>query len=240
MTSKGSLKLTFLCVVVLGCLLQTGCVRRRLLVRSNPPGALVYVDNQPIGTTPCATDFVYYGTREIRLVKAGYETLTVNQPLPAPWYQLPGLDFISENLVPAKIHDYRTAAFNMVPQVIVPTEQLIARGEQLRQSTLQGAVVPVTTTGPPIPVLPANASPGQPIFVAPSPGQTVPNQALPGQAVPGQPALGVPTLAPPNSSALPPANVIPPGPIVQPVEPGTGALPIGTQGPVDTLPPPQR
>ena len=127
MTSKGSLKLTFLCVVVLGCLLQTGCVRRRLLVRSNPPGALVYVDNQPIGTTPCATDFVYYGTREIRLVKAGYETLTVNQPLPAPWYQLPGLDFISENLVPAKIHDYRTAAFNMVPQVIVPTEQLIAR-----------------------------------------------------------------------------------------------------------------
>ena len=27
----------------------TGCVRRRLTVRSNPPGALVYVDNQQIG-----------------------------------------------------------------------------------------------------------------------------------------------------------------------------------------------
>ena len=58
------------------------------MVRSNPPGAMVYVDNQPIGTTPCATDFIYYGTREIRLVKAGYETLTVNQPLPAPWYEI--------------------------------------------------------------------------------------------------------------------------------------------------------
>ena len=58
------------------------------MVRSNPPGAMVYVDNQPIGTTPCATSFIYYGTREIRLVKPGYETLTVNQPIPAPWYQI--------------------------------------------------------------------------------------------------------------------------------------------------------
>jgi hypothetical protein len=112
------------------------------MLRSNPPGAMAYVDNQPIGTTPCATDFTYYGTREIRLVKAGYETLTVNQPLPAPWYQIPPLDFVSENLVPRKIQDYRTASFNLAPQVLVPTDQLIARGEQLRQSTLQGAVLP--------------------------------------------------------------------------------------------------
>src|SRR5262245_62187583 len=71
-----------------------GCVRRRLMVRSNPPGAMVYVDNQPIGTTPCATSFVYYGTREIKLVKPGFETLTVKQPIPAPWYQYPGIDFV--------------------------------------------------------------------------------------------------------------------------------------------------
>ncbi len=215
-------------MVALGCLLQSGCVRRRLMIRSNPPGALVYVDNQPIGTTPCATNFTYYGTREIRLVKAGYETLTVNQPLPAPWYQLPPLDFISENLVPSNIHDYRTASFNLVPQVIVPTEQLIARGEQLRQSTLPGAVVPATTTGPPIPVVAPNASPGQPIFVAPTPAQPTL----------GQPALGQPTLAPPLPNVAPPTTVIPPGPIVQPVAPGSGALPIGGQ-PIETLPPPR-
>lgn len=113
-----SLRRTVVGLVLLGTLLQTGCVRRRLMVRSNPPGALVYVDNQPIGTTPCATDFTYYGTREIRLVKAGYETLTVNQPLPTPWYQIPPLDFASENLIPQKIQDYRTASFNLVPQVI--------------------------------------------------------------------------------------------------------------------------
>jgi hypothetical protein len=52
-----------------------------MLLRSNPPGATVYVDNQLIGVTPCATDFTYYGTREVRLVKPGFETLTVNQPI---------------------------------------------------------------------------------------------------------------------------------------------------------------
>ena len=34
---------------------QTGCVRRRLTVRSNPPGALVYIDDRPIGKTPVST-----------------------------------------------------------------------------------------------------------------------------------------------------------------------------------------
>src|SRR6478735_276155 len=85
----------FILVIALSA---TGCVRRRLNVRTNPPGALVYVDNQQIGSTPCSVDFTYYGTREIRLVKPGYETLTVNQPIPAPWYQYIPLDFISENL----------------------------------------------------------------------------------------------------------------------------------------------
>lgn len=224
----------FVLLAVLGCLLQTGCVRRRLLVRSNPPGALVYVDNQPIGTTPCATDFTYYGTREIRLVKAGYETLTVNQPLPAPWYQLPPLDFVSENLVPSKIHDYRTASFNMVPQVIVPTEQLIARGEQLRQSTLQGAVLPPTTLGQPIPVLPPNASPGQPIFVAPTPGQP-----MLGQPTLGQPTLGQPTLAPTQPTLVPQINGAPPAGLLPQPQPGTGATPISGQS-IEALPPPRQ
>lgn len=48
-----------------------GCVQRRMTVRSNPPGALVYVDDYQIGTTPVSTDFIYYGTRKIRLVKDG-------------------------------------------------------------------------------------------------------------------------------------------------------------------------
>src|SRR6187431_1080097 len=100
-------------------------VRRRLNVNSNPQGALVYVDNQQIGTTPCSVDFTYYGTREIRLIKPGFETLTVKQPIPTPWYQYPGLDFISENLIAMKIRDNRTVTYNMAPQVIVPPQELV-------------------------------------------------------------------------------------------------------------------
>ena len=132
-----------------------GCVRRRLNVRTNPPGALVYVDNQQIGTTPCAVDFTYYGTREIRLVKAGYETLTVNQPIPAPWYQIPPLDFFSENLVPTKIRDNRTVTYNLAPQLIVPTEQLLDRANQLRRDTNQYPCVPPAENVPATTVLPA-------------------------------------------------------------------------------------
>jgi len=169
-------------------MLLPGCVRRRLMVRSNPPGAMVYVDNQPIGSTPCATDFVYYGTREIRLVKPGYETLTVSQPIPTPWYEIPPLDFVSENVIPRKIQDYRTISFNMIPQVIVPTEQLLSRAEQLRQSTLQGAVLPASATSVPgvtTPVLPAPPGPlfSPPENIAPGAG-TLPRGGQPLELLP--------------------------------------------------------
>ena len=77
-------------------LVSIGCVQRRMTVRSNPPGALVYVDDYQIGTTPVSTDFVYYGTRKIRLIKDGYDTLTVQQPFPVPWYEIFPLDFVTE------------------------------------------------------------------------------------------------------------------------------------------------
>lgn len=116
-------------------LLPSGCVRRRLNVRTNPPGALVYVDNQLIGTTPCGVDFTYYGTREIRLVKPGFEPMAINQPIPTPWYEFPPLDFVSDNLVPSKIRDNRTVIYDLHPQVIIPTHVLIDRGEQLRRDS---------------------------------------------------------------------------------------------------------
>lgn len=134
-------------LVALALLSTAGCVRRRLTVRSNPPGALVHVDNQKIGVTPCSVDYVYYGTREIRLSAPGYETLTVNQPLPPPWYQLPGIDFVSENLVPGRIEDARTVSFNLQRARLEPAEQVIARGEELRRQLTPVGAAPVVPAG---------------------------------------------------------------------------------------------
>lgn len=111
-----------------------GCVQRRMTIRSNPPGAMVFVDDEPIGLTPCAHDFVYYGTRKVRLVKDGYETLTVLQPIPAPWYQYAPADFVAENLVPWEVRDERLLDYQLQPQTVVPTEQLLGRAENLRAS----------------------------------------------------------------------------------------------------------
>jgi len=125
------------------CVCEVGCVRRRMTIRSNPPGAMVYVDDYdyPIGTTPISHNFTYYGTRKIRLVKDGYETLTVMEPIDAPWYQIPPFDFVSENLVPAEIHDRHTLTYQLVPQRVVPTEELVGRAEGLRRQAQSSGIV---------------------------------------------------------------------------------------------------
>ena len=114
------------------CAGLTGCVHRRMTIRTTPPGAMVYIDDYPIGTTPISHDFTYYGTRKIRLVKDGYETKTILQPVPPPWYEYVPLDFISENLVPGQIRDHHTFDYQLEPQLIVPPQQLTERAELLR------------------------------------------------------------------------------------------------------------
>jgi hypothetical protein len=175
----------------------SGCVQRRLTIRSNPPGARVYVGDEEIGTTPVSTDFVYYGTRKIRLVKDGYETMVVNQPIPAPWYQIPPLDFVSENLAPGEIRDERMVNFQLVPLQQAPTDQILARAEQLRAS---GA--------PPMTVItPTLVSPG---VSQPSPAGFSPAEALPEPAtspLPVGPGQGTPLIAPPGGAVFPPLNV---------------------------------
>ncbi|MEX0937681.1 MAG: PEGA domain-containing protein [Pirellulales bacterium] len=215
-----------LTAALLACCLAwlSGCsgVQRRLTIRSNPPGAQVYVDNYPIGTTPCSTDFLYYGTREIRLVRDGFETLTIKQPIPAPWYQIPPLDFVSDNLLPREVRDERTLVFDMTPQVIVPTDSLLSRAEMLRQDA---NVQPATAIGVP----PGGWSTAPPATL-PAPG-AVPQGALPspgqqGTIVPSQPAVPQPQSLPPTGRPL---ERLP-----EAVEPGAGAqtLPPGGSPPV--------
>jgi hypothetical protein len=196
---------------------QVGCVQRRFLVRSNPPGARVFVDDYEIGTTPIATDFVYYGTRKIRLVKDGYETLTVLQPMPAPWYEYPVLDFISENVVLNKIHDDRVLDYQLQPQLMVPEDQLRARAEELRRNTqvpqfapagvIQSGAVQGVPFQPGQPGgLPPGTLPPPPLQQSPvqqSPVQQAPVQQAPVQAIPGQPS---------PSGVVQPGGIPPSGP----------------------------
>ena len=150
---------------------QAGCVQRRFTIRSNPPGALVYIDDYEVGTTPVSTDFVYYGTRKVRLVKDGYETLTVLQPVPSPWYEVPPIDFVSENLVPSDIRDERVLDYTLTPQVVVPLDQLKSRAEGVRRSSQASAaqnVAPVQAVEPIPPGMQAIPQPGRPTVTMPA------------------------------------------------------------------------
>ena len=164
---------TMSCVAVI-LLISVGCVQRRMTVRSNPPGALVYVDDYQIGTTPVSTDFVYYGTRKIRLIKDGYDTLTVQQPFPVPWYEIFPLDFVTENLWPWEIRDERVVDLAMVPAGTVPAEAVVSRAELARRSAGSGPPVPVAPVAVPVPPLSPGTAPVSPNVLPQAPAESLP------------------------------------------------------------------
>ncbi len=81
-------------------------------------------------------------------MKDGYETLTEKHRFRTPWYEVPPLDFVSENLVPREIRDERVLDFQLVPERIVPTDELLQRAGNLRHSAQQGYVTPLPTVLP--------------------------------------------------------------------------------------------
>jgi hypothetical protein len=197
-----------------------GCVQRRMTIRSNPPGALVYVDDYQLGATPVSHDFVYYGTRKIRLVKDGYETLTVRQPFPIPWYQYFPLDFVTENLIPWEIRDERVVDLAMAPAESIPPESVVARAEQARLAS--GSLPPVDA--PKVIPLPAASQP----------------VAAPPPAVPPAQQFAPLPLPPPQSQPLPQGPVGPPqggGLVFPPQQPAAPSPPWqGLQPPLQNAP----
>lgn len=193
------------CLLLMAAVVSAeGCVQRRMTIRSNPPGALVYVDDYQIGTTPVSTDFIYYGTRKIRLVKDGYETLTVRQPFPIPWYEIFPLDFVTENLWPWEIRDERVVDLAMTTTVSTPPESVVARAEQARLAAGSlPAPPPVPAVQQPVVAQPIPAPPPQfapapqplpppggglvlpPPSPSPMQGLQPPRQNAPSQGIPG-------------------------------------------------------
>lgn len=121
-------------------LTSNGCVHRRMTVRTNPPGATVSIDNQVIGTSPAASPFVYYGTREFRIEKDGYRTETIRRRFNPPWYEFPGIDFIAETLWPGELRDERIIDVELVPLTREATENVVQRADALRNQSRTGVV----------------------------------------------------------------------------------------------------
>jgi hypothetical protein len=101
-------------LLVACCLLLNGCVRRQLTIRSEPPGALAYLNDQLIGPTPATFDFQWYGWHRLTLRKEGYERVDDRQRIHAPFYFWIPLDLVME-LMPFPVRDTREWSYAMTP-----------------------------------------------------------------------------------------------------------------------------
>ena len=142
------------CIAV--CFGPIGCVERRMTIRTNVDsqgGALAIVDGQELGTTPVSTGFTYYGDRKIRLIKDGYETVTLVQPIRAPWWDSLLTEFFTENLWPRTVRDEREFRYALPPQLNVTNEEVLGRADRLRREGQQSAEsLPAGPGAPPRPL----------------------------------------------------------------------------------------
>jgi hypothetical protein len=165
-------------LVPMTCLvcLSAGCVTRRILITSDPPGAIVYRNGVYLGPTPVEEPFVFYGKYNYRLVHDGFEPLDITQDIDSPWYEIPGLDFISENIIPYTFRDTRALHYKLELAIAVRPDDIRTRAAALRAEgkTIQpppDAPPPPQPRSKPTPTLPP-PTPGAPPTVVPpaSPG----------------------------------------------------------------------
>ena len=152
--------------------LMTGCVERRYVITTDPPGAAVYRNGEFIGNAPVDDPFVYYGNYHYTIRKEGFATLQINQDIKTPFYEYWPLDFVSENLVPFHIEDVRYLHYQMQPLPPPNIPALLNQGQNLRnegrtlapkhpQPPAQPAATPPVLAPPAVPA-PASIPPGGP------------------------------------------------------------------------------
>ncbi len=109
-----SLLLTAYCL-----LLTTGCVHRTLTIRSEPPGAVVWLNDTRVGVTPYTQTFLWYGWYRVALMKGGYERLDDRALIQAPPHQWIPLDLVAE-LMPVKFEDTHELSYELVMSQPIP------------------------------------------------------------------------------------------------------------------------
>ena len=139
-------------LVFAAAVLAAGCVERKMVLRSDPPGAVAYVDDERVGVTPCEAPFNHYGTRRVTLeysrepflkanggtapprFEGGFRRLEADADLAVPWYQWYGLDLITEIAIPFTIRDVQEFAYVLEPAEPLPTkESVLKRAHALRE-----------------------------------------------------------------------------------------------------------
>ena len=149
-------KLVSLGLLAACLLLCTGCtgrVVRTITVESQPPGAILWLNDNEVGRTPVTVPFTWYGVYSIRMEKEGYVPLEVLERVAAPWYQwllvdlpfetvVPGtrqVDLPFETVVPGTRRDrHHFGPYELEPAQAADPDKLLRRGEEFRKEAQEG------------------------------------------------------------------------------------------------------
>lgn len=115
---------------------STACVRRTLTITTQPPQALVFLNDQEVGRSTVTTDFLWYGDYEVTIRKEGYDTLSTHWDIKPPWYQVLPFDFFAEVLWPAHLHVKHSRHFTLEPAEPPAQDELIGRAMETRRRAL--------------------------------------------------------------------------------------------------------
>lgn len=110
--------------------LGSGCVRRVVQITSDPDGAVVWMNDREVGSTPCEVEILHYGKYDVRVEKPGWEPVMTGRSANAPLWDLPGPDFFAE-LVPAEIESRNVWHFQLVVESDDP-DAVLLRAEAAR------------------------------------------------------------------------------------------------------------
>ena len=66
------------CLAAAGTSLLIGCAERRVSIMSDPPGAIVHVNDTEVGVTPVEVIYTWNGVYDVRLTKPGYDPIVTS------------------------------------------------------------------------------------------------------------------------------------------------------------------
>ena len=123
------------CLPILAVLLLGGCVDRLVNVRSEPPGASVYMDDVKVGETPCDVQYIWYGQRELVIELRGYRIVRETIVLRPPWWQFFPLDLITDVVLPFTVTDQVEVSYSLERERASgeEVEPILKRADELRK-----------------------------------------------------------------------------------------------------------
>lgn len=107
-------RLSAAAIVACAPLLLCGCLRTKIVVTSDPPGAVAAMNGRVIGTTPVEKPFAWFWYYDIEAKKPGYESSRQRIRTHTPFWLLPPIDMFFEAL-PFNVHHTKRVHLDLTP-----------------------------------------------------------------------------------------------------------------------------